>query len=97
MAKGNVPPTPQICEVCLKTQSVSDRALIATYCVHHQTGGFMPLRNGEPVGMWALYGPITAEAWADAIIDGRDIVATLLSEKLASAGGQPPDHIKTEH
>jgi hypothetical protein len=37
------------------------------------------------------------DEWADAILTGRGVVATLVQQKLASAGGQPPDHIKTEH
>ena len=97
MAKGNVPPTPQICEVCLKAQAVSDGHMIAVYCVHHQTGGAMALIDGQPKGLWQAYSPITAEQWADAILNGRGIVATLVMQKQAASAGAPDGSHSTEH
>jgi hypothetical protein len=37
----------------------------------------MVLKDGQPVGLWQMYAPITAEAWANALIDGHEIVAHL--------------------
>jgi len=95
--KVEVPAIGGVCDECLKKNAVGNSRVLAVYCSHFQTGAAMALKDGEPVGLWQMYGPITAEAWADALISGHAIVAELLSQKLAASAGFPGGSHSTEH
>ncbi len=96
--KVTVPAVGGVCDDCLKRNAVGNgTTMLAVYCGHFQTGAAMVLRDGEPVGLWQMYAPITAEAWADALIDGHEIVAALISQKMAASAGNPGGSHSTEH
>ena len=91
--KVTVPPIGNVCDECMKRNGVGNGVTLAVYCHHLQTGAAMVLR----VGVWQMFSPITAEAWADALISGHGIAATLISQKLASSAGDPGGSHSTEH
>lgn len=69
MSKTVLPPAAGVCKECLEKNSVTNGYVIAVHCSHNQAGAVMPLNNGEPMGLWFIYTPISAQKFADMLND----------------------------
>lgn len=62
-----------ICRECLENgpQEWKDKAGhvkgYTCYCEHNQSGAFMNMLNGKPMGLWVIYSPISIQEFNNAV------------------------------
>jgi hypothetical protein len=73
-----IPPALGICEDCLQNHLMRAAIgnMLVVYCGHNQAGAVMPVKNGQPLGVWRIFTPISIELFSTCVVDAALPVAT---------------------